>query len=58
MEDKQEKKLPYRFTCPIPYEVVGHKEMTKLEEEEFKKAQERVIKKFNLNIKKDIQEEI
>lgn len=55
---EKNKNVPYRFTCPIPYEVVGHKEMTKLEEEEFKKAQERVIKKFNLNIKKDIQEEI
>ncbi len=50
---KKNQKVPYRFTCPIPCEVVGHREMTKEEEEEFKKTKEILKKEFNLGQYKD-----
>ena len=43
------KKLPYRFTCDMPCEVVGYREVTKKEEEEFKKNKEIIDKEFNLD---------
>lgn len=45
---EKNKKIPYRFTCNIPCEVVGYREMTKEEEEEFKKTKEIIDKEFNV----------
>ena len=42
MEEKDKnKKIPYRFTCPIPVEVVGYVEIS---EEDRKKYREQHIK--------------
>ena len=43
---EKNKKIPYRFTCDIPCEVVGYRKMTK--EEEFKKTKEIIDKEFKL----------
>ena len=40
------KKVPYRFTCDIPCEVVGHREFSKREED--KKTHKQLMKQFNL----------
>ena len=45
---KEKKKLPYRFTCAIPCEVVGHRELSKREKEEAKKIHKQLMKQFNL----------
>ena len=31
MRHKEQKKMPYRFTCPFPVEVIGYREATKEE---------------------------
>ena len=41
MEDKQEKKLPYRFICSIPCEVMGHREITEEDLRELREFKER-----------------
>ena len=46
---KNIKELPYRFTCHIPCEVVGHIDFTEEEEKQIEKEIEEVNKYFGLD---------
>ena len=45
---KNNKNAPYRFTCNIPYEVVGCREATKDEDEAAKKIHKQIMEQFGL----------